>query len=99
MDPLRRTAEALRLSDSQEDLELTDRHRISPIESITRMYWTLYDTRRYHKGEEVPHDLPPVPRSEDRLRELSVRLRRRSCLRCGGSTARHRALHRSGRPE
>ena len=51
MDPLRRTAKTLRLSDSQEDLELPDRQRTFPIASITTMYWTLYDTRRYHKGE------------------------------------------------
>src|SRR5215831_5737238 len=45
------------------------------------------------------HDLPSLPVAEDRLRQLSVRLSGRSLLRCGGSTARHRALSRSHRSE
>src|SRR5215471_13498431 len=49
--------------------------------------------------KEAPHDLPSLPVAEDRLRQLSVRLSGRSLLRCGGSTARHRALSRSRRSE
>jgi hypothetical protein len=29
-------------------------HRAFPIVSITAMNWTLYDTRRYDKRQEVP---------------------------------------------
>src|SRR5205814_4398968 len=72
------------------------RHRALSIVTITTMYWTLYDVRRYHKPQEVPHDLPSFPLAQDRLRELRARLKRRSQLRCGGSTARHRAVSRGG---
>src|SRR5712691_9232222 len=46
-----------------------------------------------------PHDLSPLSVPEDRLRQLPVRLRGRRRLRCGGSTARDRALPRGGRAE
>src|SRR5947209_3590820 len=97
MDTLGGAAEALRVRDAEEDLELSNRHRAFPIPPITTMYWTLYDRRRYDKSEEVPHDLPPFPLAQDRLRELRARLKRRSQLRCGGSTARHRAVSRGRR--
>src|SRR5258708_39982814 len=99
MDAFRRTTEALGLRHAEKDLELADRHRAFSIISIATMYWTLYDTRRYDKGREVLHDLPPFPLAQDRLRELRARLKRRSQLRCGGSTARHRALSRSSGAE
>src|SRR5262245_46715635 len=66
-----------------------DCHRALPIVSIATMNWTLYDTRRYDKPQEVPHDFSSLPLAQDRLRELRARLKRRSQLRCGGSTARH----------
>src|SRR5438874_11591110 len=75
------------------------RHRALPIVTITTLYWTLYDARRYHKPQEVPHDLPSFPLAQDRLRELRARLKRRSQLRCGGSTARRRAVPRGGGSE
>src|SRR6266436_5826380 len=99
MDPLGGAAEALRLRDAEKDLELPDRHRSFPIFPISAMYWTLYDRRRYDKSEEVSHDLPPFPLAQDRLRQLPAWLKRRSQLRCGGSTARHRAVPRRRRPE
>src|SRR5260370_41190094 len=99
MDAFRRTTESLRLRHAEEDFELADRHRAFPISPITTMYWTLYDAWRYHKRQDVPRDLPPLPLSEARLRELRARLKRRSQLRCGGSTAGYRALPRSGGSE
>src|SRR5207249_8566519 len=72
------------------------RHRALPIVTITTMYWTLYDARRYDKREEVRHDFPSFPLAQDRVRELRARLKWRSQLRCGGSTARHRAVSRGG---
>src|SRR5262249_42976763 len=75
MNAFRRTAEALRLRHAEEDFELADRHRAFPINSITTMYWTLSDTRRYDKGREVPHDFPSLPLAQDRLRQLRARLK------------------------
>src|SRR5262245_963447 len=99
MDSFRRTAEALGLRPAEKDLELADRHRAFPIDPITTTYWTLYDARRYDKRQEVSNDFPSVPLAQDRLRQLPARLKRRSQLRCGGSTARHRAVPRGGRAE
>jgi hypothetical protein len=41
MDALGGQAEALVPRDGQEHLELPERHRLSPIEAIQTMYWTL----------------------------------------------------------
>src|SRR6267378_4853111 len=99
MDALGGAAEALRLRYTKKDFQLADRHRALPITPISTMYWTLYDGWRYDKSGEVPHDLPSFPLAQDRLRELRARLKRCSQLRCGGSTARHRAVPRRRRPE
>src|SRR5262249_34264144 len=99
MDSFRRTAEALGLRHAEKDLELADRHRAFPIDPITTTYWTLYDARRYDKRQEVSNDFPSLPLAEDRLRQPPARLKRRSQLRCGGSTARHRAVSGRGRAE
>src|SRR5262249_32614434 len=71
-------------------------HRSFPIVPIATMNWTLYEGRRYDKRQEVFNDLPSLPLAQDWLRQLPARLKRRSQLRCGGSTARHRAVPRRG---
>src|SRR5215510_4321512 len=99
MDAFRRAAEALRPRHAEEHFELADRHRAFPISSIATMNWTLYEPGRYDKRQEVANDFSAVPLAQDRVRELPARLKRRSQLRCGGSTARHRAVPRGGRAE
>src|SRR6266496_2127312 len=90
--------------------ELTASHngKSSLIGPLRKRYWRL-SARQSTSGPSEPphgwaaggplHDLPTVSLSQNRLRQLPLRLRGRSQLRCGGSTARDRVLRRGGRRE
>src|SRR4030095_6459695 len=72
-------AEALRPSHGQEDLELPEAelHKPDLIEETRTHDWPLYNPSAYRwrqtksPSRRGAHDLPRVPRSQDRLRQLS----------------------------